>query len=445
MYLLYNILLVVWGTLLIPAFLLKAWRRGTWLPGLSQRMGRLPAGLRFDGRPAIWFHSCSVGETLSIKPLVQSIHRRFPEARLIFSTVTQTGQQVAAEQFAAYGEKNTFYFPIDFASVAGRVLDWICPAMILIVDTEIWPNTLRQAHRRGIPVMMVNGRISTASFKYYRRARPLLRGVFRNYRALLMQSDEDAARIIRMGAPAEKVSVTGNIKFDHNPPDAKAEESLLLSLDRAFGLSKLDAPLIVAGSTHAGEELILLQALHHIRRKPGLEQTRLLLAPRHPERFEEVARLAAQSGFNIRLRTGIPSETPDADVFILDSIGELAAVYRFATIAFVGGTLIRHGGHSIMEPALYAKPIVLGASVENFRKIVEEFRANGGARQIAAGPEEPELQLQQLLDVFLQLLQNSKEREDLGRVAFSILERNRGATQRTGEMIAAVFEEESRR
>ena len=192
MYLLYSILLVFWGILLIPAFLYKAWRRGTYLPGMSQRLGRLPDSLRFDGRATIWFHSCSVGETLSLQPLVQVLHQRFPDARFVFSTITRTGQQIAVQRFAIYGEGNTFYFPIDFASVARRVLDWIQPAMIVIIDTEIWPNTLHQAHRRAIPVMLVNGRISAASFRYYRCARLLLRRVFQNYRALLMQSDEDA-------------------------------------------------------------------------------------------------------------------------------------------------------------------------------------------------------------------------------------------------------------
>jgi 3-deoxy-D-manno-octulosonic-acid transferase len=220
---------------------------------------------------------------------------------------------------------------------------------------------------------------------------------------------------------------------------------LLRNLDEAFGFSRLDAPLIVAGSTHRGEEEMLLEALRKIRQKPGLERTKLLLAPRHPERFDEVNLLTEQSGFKVRRRTAGAGGDPDAEVLILDTIGELAAIYRFATVAFVGGTLVRHGGHSIMEPALYAKPIVIGPSIENFRQIVGEFRLHGGVRQISADRENSELQLQQLLDVFLSLLQNAKEREELGRAAFSILERNRGTTQRTGEMIAAVFEETSRR
>ena len=303
MYLLYSILLVIWGILLIPVFLYKAWRHKKSLPGLSQRLGQLPDSLRFDGRATIWFHSCSVGETLSLQPLVHNLHRRFPDARFVFSTITKTGQEVAIQRFAAYGEGNTFYFPIDLASVVRRVLDWIQPAMIVIIDTEIWPNTLNQARRRGIPVILANGRISASSFRYYRLARPVLRRVFQNYRALMMQSDEDAARIAQMGAPAAKIAVTGNIKIDRELVDGNSDEALFRSLDEAFGFSELNAPLIVAGSTHAGEEQILLDVLRRIRRISGLEQTRLLLAPRHPERFDAVARLAEQSGFRIRRRT----------------------------------------------------------------------------------------------------------------------------------------------
>lgn len=440
MYFLYSILLVIWGILLIPVFFYKAWRHKKSLPGLSQRLGQLPESLRFDGRATIWFHSCSVGETLSLQPLVQNLHRRFPDARFVFSTITKTGQEVAIQRFAAFGKGNTFYFPIDLASVVRRVLDWIQPAMIVIVDTEIWPNTLNQARRRGIPVMLANGRISASSFRYYRLARPVLRRVFQNYKALMMQSNEDAARIAQMGAPAAKIAVTGNIKIDRELIDENSNEALFRSLDEAFGFSELNAPLIVAGSTHAGEEQVLLDVLQRIRRISGLEQTRILLVPRHPERFDAVAQLAEQNGFIVRRRTGSATKDRNAEVLILDTVGELAAAYRFATVAFVGGTLVRHGGHSIMEPALYSKAIVIGPSMENFRQIAEEFRLHGGIRQISAGEQDRGRQAQQLLDVFLQLLQNSEEREALGRVAFSILEKSRGATQRTSERIAEAFE-----
>jgi 3-deoxy-D-manno-octulosonic-acid transferase len=441
MYLLYSLLLVFWGVLLLPAFLYRAWRHKKTLPGMSQRLGRLPDSLRFDGRPTIWFHSCSVGETLSLQPLAHNLHVRFPSARLIFSTITKTGQEVAIQRFSIYGQGNTFYFPIDFASVVRRMLNWIQPAMIVIIDTEIWPNLLNQASRRGIPVMLANGRISARSFRHYRLARLVLRKVFGNYRELMMQSLEDAERIAQMGAPADLISVTGNIKIDRDSLKEDTDNTRLENTDRALGLSSLDAPLIVAGSTHEGEEKILIEVLRLIRRKSGMEQTRLLLAPRHPERFSAVAQLVEQSGFSIRRRTDGSGHDSGADVLLLDTVGELAAVYRFATVAFVGGTLVRHGGHSILEPAMYSKAIVIGPSMENFRQIAEDFRARGAVRQISAGEENGPLQIQQLLDVFLQLLQNAKEREELGNAALSYLEMNRGATKRTSEKIAATFEE----
>jgi 3-deoxy-D-manno-octulosonic-acid transferase len=441
MYLLYSILLVTWGLLLIPVFLYKAWRYHKYLPGLAQRLGHMPDHLRFDGRDTIWFHACSVGETLSLQPLAHYLHQRFPEARLLFSTITKTGQQVAIQRFVAYGEENTFYFPIDLASVVKRVLDWIQPTMIVIVDTEIWPNILHQANHRGIPVVLANGRISPAAFRHYRWARRVMHRVFRDYRILMMQSEDDAVRIAKIGAPAEKILVTGNIKFDRNLMGKDTGDILAHSLQRDFGLGESSAPLIVAGSTHPGEEQILLQVLQRIRLLPELQQTRLLLAPRHPERFDAVAQLAARSGFEVRRRTNSVGSGPEAPVLLLDTLGELAAVYRFATIVFVGGTLVDHGGHSIVEPALHSKAIVIGPSMENFRHILDEFRSHNGVRQIRAREQERSLQIQQLLDVFLQLLQNEKERATLGSAALSILERNRGAALRSGEKIAAIFEE----
>jgi 3-deoxy-D-manno-octulosonic-acid transferase len=441
MYLLYSILLVFWGLLLLPLFLYKAWRRNKRLPGLAQRMGRLPQTLRFDHRPTIWFHSCSVGETLSLQPLAHMLHLRFPKARFVFSTITQTGQQIAMQRFTAYGEGNTFYFPIDLASVVKRVLDWIQPSMIVIIDTEIWPNLLHQAHLRGIPVVLANGRISATSFRYYRRARPILRRVFQHYRLLMMQSSEDAGRIAQMGAPSDKIQVMGNIKFDRDLIEKESDEALAHDLEKNFGLGKTSAPLIVAGSTHPGEEQVLLDVLKNIQRLPALEQTRLLLAPRHPERFDAVAQLATKSGFSVRRRTEGFSQEQNASVLLLDTMGELAAVYRFATVVFIGGTLVRHGGHSILEPALFSKAIVIGPSMENFRAISEEFRIHEGFRQIEASEEDPDLQARQLLEVFCRLLQNAKERDALGAAAFAILEQNRGATQRAGEKIAALFKE----
>jgi 3-deoxy-D-manno-octulosonic-acid transferase len=254
----------------------------------------------------------------------------------------------------------------------------------------------------------------------------------------MMQSEEDAQRIRSIGAPPERVVVTGNIKFEKNTNAEDAGEKAVHNLEEGF-CHDSEGSLIVAGSTHEGEEQILLEALQRVRRIRGLDSTRRLIAPRHPERFEEVAAIVQHYGFKLRRRTAV-SEGP-AEVLLLDTLGELAAVYRLATVVFVGGTLDRRGGHSIMEPALYSKAIVVGPSMENFRQIMEEFRAQGGVRQIGAGQEDRRLQAEQLAQVFTALLQNPQEREALGRAALSILEKNRGAARITAERIAAIFEE----
>jgi 3-deoxy-D-manno-octulosonic-acid transferase len=443
MYFLYSVLMVGWGIILIPVFFYKAWRYQKYLPGLRQRMGKLPDSLRSDGRPTIWFHSCSVGETLSVQPLVHALHQKLPEARFVFSTITNTGQVIARQRFIKYGEGNSFYFPIDLASIANRVLDWIRPVMMVIIDTEIWPNVLHQACLRGIPVVLVNGRVSAASFRYYRWARPVLRKILRNYKVLMMKSEEDAERIKYMGALPDKIVITGNIKYDRDLVEKEISEAQARALEEWLGLNA--AHLIVAGSTHPGEEQTLLEALEQIKKTPGLEQTRLLIAPRHPERFDAVAALAARAGFRVKRRSNGTTPAHDAQVLILDTLGELATVYRFATVVFVGGTLIRHGGQSIMEPARYAKPIVIGPSMENFPQIIDAFRSRHGVKQISAGEDDKDAQVQQLAEAFARLLQDPAAREVLGKAAYSVLEDNRGAAQRTVDKIVAIYQESAAR
>ncbi len=429
MYFLYSLLLVAWGVLLLPFFLYRSRRRGRRLEGIAERFGRLPASVGPSDKGVIWFHSCSVGETLSLEPLVQALRARLPGAAHVFSTVTPTGRRVAADRFGAGG---VFYFPVDFAFVVRRVLDRIQPAAIVIIDTEIWPNLLHAAKRRGIPVVLVNGRISPTSFPWYRRARPLCRHVPRNYDALLMQSPADAARILAMGAPRDRVRVTGNLKFDREVPDS----ALLHDFEKDFLAGA--GPLIVAGSTHPGEEAQLLATLAALRGTPGHAEVRLLLAPRHPERFDEAARLAGEMGFSVRRRSR--PEPGAAEVLLLDTLGELAAVYRYADVVFVGGTLVGHGGHSILEPAAFGRAIVVGPSMGNFQAIADAFLARGALCRITAGEEDPELQRRQLLDVFLGLLQNAGERERMGAAAGAILAENRGAARSAAGVVAALFE-----
>ena len=442
MYFLYSLLFGSWIFVMAPYFLYRAWKHQKYLPALRQRLGFLPDTLKSDGRPTIWIHSCSVGETLSVGPLAHLLQQRSPEARLVFSTITKTGQAIAQERFAKYGDGNSFYFPIDLAFIANKVLDTLKPSLLITIETEIWPNVLHEAKKRGIPVVMVNGRISAESFTYYRWVQPLMGPVFQNYKLLLMKAREDADRLQRMGAPASKIKVSGSIKYDRNLVEKEVTVAQAKSLDAALALTATDAPLVVAGSTHDDEESTLLEVLRRIRLTPGLETTRLLIVPRHPERFPVVAQLAERLGWRVKRRSDPAPGDPSADVLILDTLGELGTAYGFATIAFVGGTLIPHGGQSIMEPALYAKPIVAGPSMLNFPQIIDDFRERGGIAQITADETDKEAQKSQLTAAFIRLLLDADARETMGRAAYSVFEGSQGATQFTVDHIAAIFEEQ---
>lgn len=441
MYFLYSVVFGAWVVLMTPFFLWKAWRQQKYLPALRQRLGNLPETLKSDGRPTIWIHSCSAGETLSVQPLAHALSLRFPESRFVFSTITKTGQAIAQERFRKYGEGCTFYFPIDLAGIANRVLDWIQPSLLLTIDTEIWPNVLHETKKRGIPIVMVNGRLSPESFPYYQLVQSLMGQVFQNYRLLLMKGPEDAARAQRLGAPPSKIQVSGNIKYDKDIVEREVSETQARALDDALGLSATDAPVIVAGSTHDDEEQTLFEVLRRLRQLPGLEGTRLLIAPRHPERFAPVAALAERLGLRVQRRSAPVPAKRDAEVLVLDTLGELAAAYQFATVAFVGGTLIPHGGQSIMEPALYARPIVVGPSMVNFASIIEDFKARHAISQIAADATDKEGQKRQLTEAFAALLRDKDAREAMGAAARSVFEGSKGATQFTVDRIAAIYEE----
>ena len=445
MYFLYSLLFGSWVLFMAPYFLYRAWKHQKYLPALRQRLGNLPDSLKTDGSPTIWIHSCSVGETLSVQPLAHALAERFPEARLVFSTITKTGQAIAQERFAKYGEGNSFYFPIDLAWIANKVLDHIQPQMLITIDTEIWPNVLHEAKKRGMAVVMVNGRISAQSFQYYRWVQPLLGPVFQNYNLLLMKSREDAERIQRMGASPGKIKVSGNIKYDRNLVEKEVSQTQAAAMDRSLTLTASKAPLIVAGSTHDGEEQILIEVLKRIRQTPGHETTRLLLVPRHPERFAPVALLAERAGWSVKRRSDPAPATVPSDVLVLDTLGELATAYQFATVVFVGGTLIPHGGQSIMEPAVYAKPIVIGPSMKNFPQIIDDFLARGGIAQISAGESDREAQRTQLTSAFVRLLSDAEARAAMGRAAYSVFEGSQGATQFTVDHLAAIFEEATAR
>lgn len=434
MYLLYSFGLLLWILLNLPSFVYRALVRKKSISGLRQRLGFLPPELQGDGRRTIWLHGCSVGEVLAAQPLAFHLRNGFPDARIVVSTTTPTGQAIARERFAKYD--GVFYFPLDWPSVIRRVLDHVRPDLIILLETEIWPHLLRECGSRRIPVVMVSGRISARSFPRYRLVRPFLRRVLEDYALLIMKADEDAARIRALGAPPHKVVVGGNLKYDRDVVERGCLDSIAEGLDRLLHLSQ-GPPLIVAGSTHKGEEAIVLAALRRLRRHPDLCQVRLLLAPRHPERFDEVAEMLERSGFTFVRRSKVEENDDSADVILLDTIGELAAVYRFASIVFVGGTLVPKGGQSILEPALYAKPILIGPHMENFSGIIEDFRRENAVIQLQERFGEEIVD--QLVGVWIDLLKEETRSREVGKRAQAILEKNRGAALRTVEHITTLF------
>jgi len=430
MYFLYSLGLSLLFVALLPYFVIQALRYGKYASSFKQRLGLLPDSIRGDGGRTIWLHAVSVGEFLAAKPLINQLKRELPDYRVVVSTTTLTGQRLAQSESNTI--EGAFYFPFDWRFAVRRSLDWVNPSIVIILETELWPNFLRECRKRGVITILANGRISSRSFRRYRFVGSFISRVIGDLSLMIMQTDADAERARALGSPADRVRVCGNLKYDKagtggwglgvgTEPEATDSDK---ELDREFALSP-SSHLIVAGSTAPGEEEMLLASLRKIRTHAGLEDTRLLIAPRHPERFDEVARLIAKSGFKIARRSETANSSR-ADVILLDSIGELASVYRFAAVVFVGGSLVPRGGHNIIEPAAFAKPIIVGKHTGNFRQIVSDFAEADALVQIDSN---------HLADAFLQLLSDRALAREMGDQARGILLANRGACERT---IAAI-------
>jgi 3-deoxy-D-manno-octulosonic-acid transferase len=431
MYLFYSFTLSVLFVLLLPYFAYQSFRYGKYWNSFFERMGRLPESLRSDSRPALWIHAVSVGEFLAALPLIAALREAFPAWRLVVSTTTMTGQRLARSRQEGQFDAVCF-FPFDWGFSVRRVLDYVKPSVVIILETELWPNFLRECRRRNIVTVVANGRISPRSFKRYRLLGGFMRRVLNDLSLLVMQSEADASRARDLGAG--EVRVCGNLKYDVRLDESSAAEELARQIDSQFALA-MSPHLIVAGSTAPGEESMLLRSLIKIRQQPGLCGTRLLIAPRHPERFEEVAELIARSPLTQARRSQAVAAAAGAagsdnsvvregkaDVILLDSIGELAAVYRFASVVFVGGSLVPKGGHNIIEPAAYAKPVIVGPYTENFRQIISDFA------RAAAVIQATELTL---TDALTRLLADADVARALGAKARQLLLANRGAAECT--------------
>lgn len=429
MFAIYSLLLTLGFLALLPRFLYDAFRRGKYVSGFRERLGTVTP-LSLGGQPVIWLHCVSVGETQAARPLVRRLHEEFPNHQIVVSTITLTGQTLAREVFRQSAAK-VFYFPFDWGFSASRSLSRINPAAVLLMETEIWPGFIRTCHRRGIPVLIVNGRISERSFRRYRLVRPFMSRVLSMVDIAVMQSDEDAERIQELGLDADKVFSSGNLKFDVGHTGVNQTSSK--ELETLLGSSK--RPLIVAASTHSPEEKILLDAFRRIRESSTTEPC-LLIAPRHPERFNDVASSMAKTEFAF-VRRSENRSAADADLILLDSIGELPAAYEFASVVFVGGSIAKKGGHNILEPAAIGSCIVTGAYTFNFASIVRKFLEEDALVQLPPLSEADAAA--EVADVFARLLNDPARREKLKQKSRAVVQENIGATERTVKFIGPLL------
>lgn len=421
-YLLYSLVLALGMLLSLPFWLYQILRHGKYRRGFTERLGRVPARLLKDAdKRVIWVHAVSLGEVLAVSGLVEQMRRAFSQHRVLVSTTTDTGQALARKRF---GDENVFYFPMDFAFAIRPYLHALQPELVVLAETEFWPNFLRLVHASGARIAVVNARISDRSWPRYQRFRWALRRMLAHVDVFLAQTPEDAARLQSIGADRSRVQVTGNLKFDVNLP---APPPIVESLQQSLATEGA-TPVLVCGSTVEDEEPPLLKAFENLR--VGHPRAVMLLAPRHPERFDEVAILLRQLDIPSIRRSQWQGESLAGSVLLVDSIGELAALYALADVAFVGGSLVPRGGHNVIEPALHGVAIVTGSYTENFRDIVALFQSHDAVRIVS---------LAELPLTLMQLLANDGERHALGRRAEETIRSQRGATTRTLEALKALI------
>lgn len=417
MYVIYDLLFLIIIIFYLPVYLL----RRKFHAGFYQRLGFLPANLKLD-RP-IWVHAVSVGEAKAVMPLIEGLRTAYPFKKFVISTVTATGNKIAAS-IAKEGDLVT-YLPLDFSFIAARAVKLMNPSLFILAETEIWPNLIRVLAKKNIPVIIVNGRISDASFKGYLLVRPLASAILRKINLFCVQTERDSQRLSRLGVAPEKIRVTGNMKFDG--AKISSGETKEGELRRAMGLQPADK-ILVAGSTHSPEEKIILGVYRSLSQR--YPQLKLVIAPRHPERSAEVAKIASGFGFHSIFTSASSPRRVDCEeklVFIIDSIGKLPDFYAIADVVFVGGSLIKKGGQNILEPAALAKAVIFGEHMFNFRDIAELFIENKAA-VMARGARELEKYILNFLD-------NPAEAKKIGERAKGLIFKNQGATAKTVELI----------
>ena len=424
MYFIYNILLFLISLLLSPFILFAVLTRKKYRKGLSQKVGFIPTHLllKLSGKRPIWIHAVSVGEVMATIPLIQEIKQRYPSQKIVLSTVTATGNYTAS--LKAREVDAVLYFPFDYPFIVKKVIKKINPELFITLETEIWPNFLRTLKGNNIPSVVISGRISNNSYHKYRWGRFFFSKVLDNIDAFCMQTEVDTRRIIAIGAQADRVVTIGNLKFDQPVPFLSPEGKR--ALYSMFNLKETQR-IFIAGSTHRGEEDIVLEVFKIL--KKSYEDLVLMLAPRHPERFNEATNLLARHRLRGIKKTEMKmgERGNHYDVILIDTIGELSKLYSIGTIIFVGGSLVSIGGHNVLEPVAYKKAVIFGPHMENFSEISRSLRKSGGGLQVGNQEE--------FLSQARMLLQNGEVRDKLGEQAFKVIAQNQGAIKKAMEVI----------
>ena len=422
MYFLYNLTAAVFFIFALPYFLFRSFFTPGYNRGFRERFGFISQGKReiLNKRPNIWLHAVSVGEVIASLPLIGLIRQKFPHYQLVISTTTSTGQTVAGKRISG---AVFIYFPLDMSVLVSRVLNMVKPVVFIVAESEIWPNFFRLTHRRNIPIVLFNGRISFRSYGRYRRTGAFFRKVAAYISLFGMQTELDARRIISLGADSSRVKVTGNTKFDVLE---KLETVEIETLRKELEISGRDL-IFVAGSTHPGEEEIILKCFLKLKRE--FADLRLILCPRHLERLAEVESQINCLDISFSRRTHLPrnESRKRPDVLLLDTMGELARIYSLATVVFVGGSLIPKGGQNILEPVNFGKPVVFGPYISNFQEIAELLENSGIGFRIQTRDE--------LYQKMFSLLKNETLRENIRNKAGFIVARYRGASSKNFELI----------
>jgi 3-deoxy-D-manno-octulosonic-acid transferase len=434
---LYTLVYSLGFVLLTPVFLYKMWRRGKYRQNFLQRFGfyspESRANLAQKAETRCWIQAVSVGEVNVALVFIKALQEKFPELRIILTTTTSTGYTLAFERLPQ--EVELLYFPQDFPWCVRRAYDLIQPDFIVLMESELWPNHIWAGGHRGVPIFLVNGRMSPRSALWYRRLRWLFRHVFGQLTLACAQSEEDAHNFVAAGAPPERMHVTGNMKYDASLPQADVQKIDPVQLLKQIGVSPAQ-PILLAGSTHPGEEEIIFDTFRQLREKfPNLF---LVIAPRHVERTREVVELAKRKQLKFVLRSDINSELASGagryDCLLVNTTGELKWLYSTATVIFVGKSLVGQGGQNIVEAAVSSHPVVFGPHMQNFKAIAEQFVAEDACIQVPDAHE--------LCRALEELLQNPERRRKIAAAARRVIETNVGATRRSVDLIAQAFQKQ---